>query len=389
MADFQTQMPWWLWNQYGFGDPTQANPISGTPNQDPFSNFPGAPNYPGSQSPTFSSPPPYQQFDPNAYGGLTAPTNPGIPDFPTPPGVEPDVLPAQPFYDPGSADMLTPDQPVFPGGPFQFANPTNPQYDAQGNIIPGTGLSPQDQANMYNRTNLGPQSLWDELGQPTNYPAVGQFFKDAAGNIVDATGKIIQAASNVVKDFTNNIMNDPRNTTPDYLGGLGYHETPGGDMLPAGVTGPSLGPGDIGGYGAGGGGGSYFHGGASAGNPHGATSVTGAFGNFGAVSPIQLGNTSWGNIMAQNYLRRMMKGNYTSAGDYGQTRALSPSPWGGAAPQGAIQQDYPMFHQGQVQLHNFLQANPQWITQNFSGPRGVGQGPSRGPSPHLPRTSPV
>jgi hypothetical protein len=133
--------------------------------------------------------------------------------------------------------------------------------------------------------------------------------KDAAGNLVNSAGKIVMSAAdvaaklpgqigNLLGQFGNNIMNDPSNTSADYLASMGYHEMDTGEMVPGGVTGPTVGAYDVGAYGAGGGGGSYFHGGASAGAnlstpsgyhypTHGATSVAGAF-YTGGSGPVNL-----------------------------------------------------------------------------------------------------
>jgi hypothetical protein len=163
-------------------------------------------------------------------------------DYPSPPGVVPDVARAQPADD------------------YQGIRTSDLVHALA-----------QDKAD---------QGLGRQLGAPTDWSNAGRLVKDAYGNLVNAAGQIVQKAGEIAGRFGENIMNDPRNTTPDYLAGMGYHEMNTGESLPGGVSGPLPGPGSVGAYGAINSG-SYFHGGASAGMQHGASSVAGAFGRYG------------------------------------------------------------------------------------------------------------
>jgi hypothetical protein len=173
----------------------------------------------------------------------------------------------------------------------------------------------------------------------------GQFIKDTAGNILDATGRIVVSAAQAVGKLpgeimdlarraggslvnaggalVNNVMNDPRNTDPAYLQSIGYHEQYTGEMLPGGVTGPTIGGYDVGAYGAGGGGGSYFHGGASAGAQHGATSVAGAFSGLGSSGPVNIAALG-GNAFAKMLMDRLRRNSYWK-GDQLWSKALAPA----------------------------------------------------------------
>jgi hypothetical protein len=327
----------------------------------------GATNYPGED---LTAPPAVAPGATDIWGGQANidwsggplntpyPNDPG--NLPTPPGVTPEDLPANPFTE-------------LRGSPV-FATGQPGQLDTEGNPIAGTALSPQDEANIYNRQGLTPiqPGLLAQLNAPTDWSHAGQLFRDAAGNIVDAAGKVMgtlgdlaKGAGNLGRDFIDNIMNDPRNTTPDYLASLGYTEMNTGESIPGGVSGPTVGAADTGAYGAINSG-SYFHGGASAGQPHGATSVAGAFYNLGGSGPVNLGGTSMGNAMNQSYLRKMYKGLYTPAGIYGMNRAQSPSPFSGATSV-APGQTFQQFHQGQVNLGNILRANPSLMAPRVSG----------------------
>lgn len=192
--------------------------------------------------------------------------------YPAPPGVEPDALPGNPNLYPGGTTIATGEEPML---------------DANGNPIPGTGLSPQDQANAYNYGPQGqfPQNILDELRQPTDWKGFVDTAKRLGISISDAlkaTGRTIADAAGGLVD---NIVNDPGYSSPSYLRSIGYNEGQGeGSLFPAGVTGPTAGAFDVGASGVGGGGGSFFHGGASAGAQHGATSVAGAFGRYGLGS---------------------------------------------------------------------------------------------------------
>jgi hypothetical protein len=132
-------------------------------------------------------------------------------------------------------------------------------------------------------------------------------------------------------------MNDPRNTDPQYLASMGYNYDPRtGAYQPGGTDNPGYAsdqPGGVvdqfggpmqGGFtgGVGGGGGSYFHGGASAGMPHGATPVAGAFYNLGASGPVNLSSIS--GPMSAEWARRMMRGQYMSPQAFGALQHAMP-----------------------------------------------------------------
>ena len=145
------------------------------------------------------------------------------------------------------------------------------------------------------------------------------------------------------------------------------------DTFPVRVTqsewfggGPSVGAFDVGAYGVGGEGGSFFH--DSTINPpgstyptHGPTSVAGATAG-GTSGPFQLGDTTWGRTIASNYLRRMYKGLYTSPNEFGLMKQAMPSPFA-SQPLGSQMNpgwNWNTFHSGQTQLGDILRANPAY-----------------------------
>jgi hypothetical protein len=220
---------------------------------------------------------------------------------------------------------------------------------------------------------------------------------DGTRVLVDAAGKIVQGGIQAGKDLWSNILNDPRNTDPGYLASIGYHEMGpegSGFMLPAGVTGPSVGTGDIGVRGAIQGG-SYFHGGASAGAQHGATSVAGATYNLGGSGPVNagaIGSRSGAlSLLDRQYLMRLKKGVYTTPTQYGERVAGAPSPFPNTPSPVAGGSNWNAFHAGQVQLGDILRANPAYYSSLTTpmpktglGPSTPGERLSRGTPPNLP-----
>lgn len=420
------------------GVPGPYNPGIYDPNTyTPYADFSGGggyspPNYSGGFDTTGEmQTPPGSGYAPTTYDVSGTQLTFGEPDF--------GGLPAQPpaTYDvSGTAQTYgEPDFGGLPVGEISNAPPLGSDWPYYVNEFPtedtsapgaGNAYSP-DQQGVYDPTTLvesnnapwypgrpdsftwsadrnvyaDPQKpgLLNELRKPTNYQAVGQFFKDTAGNIVDATGKVIAAAGNAAKAFANNIMNDPGYSSPDYLRSIGY--TPG-----AGGTeqNPSLWPGQTSntGFGAGGRGGTFF-GGSQNFNPglsspyQGFTPTTQNPGQVvrssvgppqGASGPDTGGtmlNTGslWGGIFDRQRWERLRKGLYTTPQNFGLMKEASPSPTGGNIFNNT---SFQQFHQGQVTLGDMLRANPSLIP----GPRTLGEAgkPARvggGTPPTLPR----
>ena len=233
-------------------------------------------------------------------------------------------------------------------------------------------------------------SLKDELGRPTDWSGAGQFFKDAAGNIVNGAGQIVQAAGNAVGGLINNIMNDPGYSSPDYLRSMGY--TPGagtGSLWPGQASNTN--------FGAGGEGGSFF-GGTMNLNPGGGD-ISGANNPFGAgqvgrssVGPPQGGGgpPMYGPMMANalgggpnnqalHWLHQMYKGILTSPKNFGLMKHAMPSPWA-SQPLGSPLNpgwNWNTYHGGQVDFHNQLVNTPgmyESLIERFSPGRGVSGG---------------
>ena len=283
-----------------------------------------------------------------------------------------------------------------PSGPPSAANivttGSGGMLDSHGEVIPGTAAQQTDEARKYNMQPFGdPRYSLSSALHP------GQTFvhilSDGTRILVDAAGKAVGAGVQGAKDLWNNIMTDPTNTDPGYLASIGYHEMgdPGsGFMIPEGVSGPSVGGADVGTYGAIEGG-SYFHGGASAGAQHGATSVAGATAG-GTSGPFQLGDTTWGRTMASNYLRRMYKGLYTSPDEFGLMKQAMPSPFA-TQPLGSQMNpgwNWNTFHSGQTQLGDILRANPAYYQSLINTvPRGGGGGGITNPAARLSHGTPT
>ena len=197
--------------------------------------------------------------------------------------------------------------------------------DGQGGFVPGTQLSEADAAKRYNTQAFNdPRYGVSDIFHPGQ--AMVKVLSDGTRIMVDAAGKAINAVGQGAQDLWSNILNDPRNTDPAYLASIGYEEMGpegSGFMMPFGVAGPSMGSTDVGTYGAINAG-SYFHGGASAGAQHGATSVAGATAGGGGP-PVQL--SRYTTPGAYNDLRRWMGGRYTTPQSYGATQALAPNPF--------------------------------------------------------------
>jgi hypothetical protein len=213
-------------------------------------------------------------------------------DIPTAPGVEPDVLPAMPE----TGGMITTGQPGM--------------LDAEGNVIPGTALTPADEARLANQqVPVPPPSGWN---QPTNYANIPKML----GNLGRFFGGIPAALANLIRQ--------PGYSSPAYLRSIGYQPGQGtgslwpggpgrfGDVVTAGdVSGGGQSPGDfqsvVGGPnvipmtgGVGGAGGSFF-----------TRSGHGSAGGGGG-GPVQAGTYTSPAAMAE--LRRWMQGRYTPPG---------------------------------------------------------------------------
>jgi hypothetical protein len=292
--------------------------------------------------------------------------------------------------------------PTAPGGPTAPSGQGAMGPNGQPIIDPMTGmpvagsiLSEGDVARRYNLQNL------PEPGGFRPGRAAGNLVKDAAGNIIDATGKIVAAAGQAATDFIHNIMNDPRNTDPAYLASIGYREGQGTEsQWPGSVTGPTPGPFDVGAYGVGGQGGSFFHGdilgpppggktdvGPSAMNPsgynyprHGPTSLPGGGGAFGAGSKASL-STTMANAYNSSWLRRLQKGLVPIPSQPGYaSKYPAPGLTNAGLQAGATQLTPGQYRQGMFGLQSFLQSNPDWINRNFrSGANRQGIGPGTNP----------
>jgi hypothetical protein len=338
---------------FGFG-PNLFGDFPGSPDFSPSDYF--LPNGPGEA--TVMSPPSSRVYDPNSYtpftdfsGGEYQPVAQDF-NFAAPPGelIDPFLqgIPTDYVSDAGTAPPAAP--PAYPGAstpaphfftPNVYAPPSSTPGSAPGQ--PRFGNMPQMTWDAGRNVYYDPKKpgLIDQLRQPTNWQGAGQFFKDAYGNIVNAAGSIVAAAGRTANDFINNIMNDPRNTTPQDLANAGYREGQGtGSLFPGGVTGVGQG-----GSGVGGQGGSFFHGGASVGatlpgtapsemNPHGyqypthgATPVAGAFTNLGGMGTMANITALSGDIYARKRLREMAQA-YFSGGQVPtqSTRALVGGP---------------------------------------------------------------
>lgn len=301
-------------------------------------------------------------------------------------------------YAPSANPPSPPDSSLMPNAPgFVNANPSQGMLDNQGNVIPGTALSASDAANKYN------------MEQFPGGGGVGQFFKDAAGNIVNGAGQIVQAAGNAVGGLINNIMNDPGYSSPDYLRSMGYGEGQGTNSLWPGTPSSS-------GFGVGGEGGSFF-GGTMNFNPGGGDlSATGGQVISSSVGPPQggggppmygpnMGAAAWGGgvrglpPIALSYLMRMYKGLYTTPEVFGTFKHSMPSPWA-SQPLGSKMNpgwNWNTYHQGQVQLHDLLVNNPAYFNSlvaargGFKG-KGAGliaTGPPTKASRHTPSLQPA
>jgi hypothetical protein len=215
-------------------------------------------------------------------GSGLPPSGPGEPDIPTPPGVWPDVLPAQPVG-PASptVDPVTgqpyPQMPNIPIDPR-----TNLPWTAQFSTIPGATMP-----------------LGQRLAMPTNW-------QDSP---LGALGRFLGGIPRAVSDF----FNQPGYTSPDYLRSIGYRQGQGtGSLFPGGpgrfrdvvtagdVWGGGQSPGDfqsvVGGPnvipmtgGVGGGGGSFF---TSSGQGLPAF-MPANIGGGGPVNPSALGGSLW------------------------------------------------------------------------------------------------
>ena len=260
----------------------------------------------------------------------------------------------------------------------------------------GSLLSESDAAKRFNMEQFNdPRYTWHDALHPGG--AMVKLLSDGTSVLVDAAGKIISGGIQAGKDLWHNIMEDPRNTDPQYLASIGYHEMGpegSGFMLPAGVTGPTVGVGDIGVRGAIEGG-SYFHGGASAGNRHGATSVAGATYNLGGSGPINanaLGARSGAlSPLDRQYLMRLARGHYTTPQQYGERVAGAPSPFPNTPSPVSGGGNWNAFHAGQVQLGDILRSNPAYYQSLTTAMPKAGLGPStpgsritRGTPPTLP-----
>jgi len=158
------------------------------------------------------------QLDPNlaaaAYAPDAVPGNfltQGFPDnIPTAPGVEPDVLPAEPLPSGPTIDPMTgqpypqmPNIPINPatGLPWTAAN------------IPGVNLTPGDRAQM----------ILNQMRQPTNYQNLGNLTRPVTDFLSGIPGAI------------GDLINQPGYSSPAYLAAMGYQPGAGGTMWPGGA----------------------------------------------------------------------------------------------------------------------------------------------------------
>jgi hypothetical protein len=362
-----------------------------------YAGDPGA-SAPGTAAPGMPNVPLTSPYTQNTGANGVFGTNPDI--YGTPPSTrQPVIYPNQGATNPNGTPIIDP---------------------RTGQPVAGTILSDADQAKRFAMT----QFPGDPRYSPSSVLHPGQtavkLLSDGTRVLVDATGKIISGGIQAGEDLFHNIMNDPRNTDPAYLESIGYRPGQGTDSFyPGTVTGPTAGPFDVGAYGVGHEGGSFFHDttltnngiidpatnqpifdrGASTMNPggynfpvHGPTSVAGA--SAGGMGPITnanaLGSRSGAlSILDRQYLMRMKKGLYTSAAGFGALKQGMPDPFGG--PPGPAGGNWNAFHAGQVQLGDILRANPAYY-QSLTNPMPkTGLGPStpgerigRGTPPTLP-----
>jgi hypothetical protein len=288
---------------------------------------------------------------------------------------------------------------------------------ADGKVIPGTETSQSDEAAIRNFERnpppIDPRYSWHDAFHPGQ--TMVKLMSDGTRVLVDAAGNIIKGGIQAGEDLYHNIMNDPRNTDPAYLTSIGYREGQGDKSLfPSQVTGPTAGPYDVGDYGVGGQGGSFFHDttltnagtgifdrGPSTMNPggynfpvHGATSVAGA--SAGGMGPITnanaLGSRSGAlSPLDRAYLMRLRKGIYTTPNVYGEMKGGAPSPFPNTPSPVAGGSNWNAFHAGQVQLGDILRANPAYYNSLTAAMPKTGQGPgvpgqraTRGLPPTLP-----
>ena len=288
----------------GFGMNSAPNPAGGVWLYDQNWNYVGEGDNSGNPSATAYG------GDPNAPAAYAADPNAAAPAGPSANG----LIGRNP-YSYGS--------PTTPEGPLTQTSQGVP--DGQGGFVPGTQLSEADAAKRYNTQAFNdPRYGVSDIFHPGQ--AMVKVLSDGTRIMVDAAGKAINAVGQGAQDLWSNILNDPRNTDPAYLASIGYEEMGpegSGFMMPFGVAGPSMGSTDVGTYGAINAG-SYFHGGASAGAQHGATSVAGATAGGGGP-PVQL--SRYTTPGAYNDLRRWMGGRYTTPQSYSATQALAPNPF--------------------------------------------------------------
>lgn len=315
-----------------------------------------------------------------------------------------------------------------PGADVGPGVPVNPMTGAQasGGVpygYPGPGIGGPNQPGPWVPNNPAPwypgrpDMTWNADNSAIYGPTPGggfkpgQFFKDAAGNIIDGTGKMISSAADFAGRFGGSIANLAR-SIPGALrtAGEGFVDSlpkdSGGWGQPMGYFGipdPAI-PGTFGvnapgvnrpGAGWAGTGITY--------NDVAASGVSPTYGNF---APGQVGRSSvpapaslmppstgsgnmfgdlWSGAIGKENLRHIYKGIYTDPGVYGQMVSGAPLPGrgGGVAPAATFQD----FHQGQVDLHNILTQNPAFYQAALGMGLGNASGTGGRGNPSMARTS--
>jgi hypothetical protein len=290
------------------------------------------------------------------------------------------------YYSPSGPNPVGGADPgLLPNAPgFNYAPPTQGMLDANGNVIPGTAVSPEGNANAFNMTQF------------PGGGGVGQFFTDTAGNIIDGAGKIVAAAGDAAKTFAQRLAGvTPSGYNTNVPGGPYWNADTGGDMgklAAEGAFGPvQTGPNTQSGLerlgsdpsGRGG-----FFGSQTNFNPD-INSPTNPFGvgqvgsssvpaPQGGGGPPMYGPTSaaalWGrgNGEALHWLTQMRKGIYTTPQNFGLMKHAMPSPWA-SQPLGSTMNpgwNWNAYHGGQVDFHNRLVNEPgfyQSIVDRFRG----------------------
>lgn len=311
-------------------------------------------------------------------------------------GEEPPAPPPAPIYAP-SPDTGLPGPAMPQGGPSFGGAPAS------------TPLDPNDPNNNLIRGGISmplyPTSNEVFPGADPHGPV--QFMKDAAGNIFDAAGKLIMTAAtaaaqapgqlaNMFSGIANNIMNDPGWSSPDYLASMGYSRDNASQPMWPGQASTS-------GFGVEGRGGSFFGGTMNLNQGGGDLSATGGQVISSSVGPPQGGGgppmygptnlgSLWGGAIANSYMRRIMKGLYTTPENFGLSKHAMPGlpkPGGGSYPGGMGSGNWKTFHAGEQTLHDILVSHPEIMQSFMTRGSQVGRGPPQKASRHTPQNVPV